>query len=285
MKVGCWLLLLGFAAKGEEIIVWDQLVNYPNPAIYQLLRLALDNTKAEYGDYSIKLSEPMEQGRVVHELASGAKVQIGVFAPDPQRVKQLLAVPVPLAKGLLGWRLCFIRQGDQGRFDAIHSLKDWQASGLSLGQLKHWPDTPILQANRLKVLTSSRYENLFPMLAGGRFDCFPRAAVEILDEAHRHPELAIERHLVLRYPLTLLYFVSPKYPRLAERIHKGLDMARQDGDFDRLFDRYFGPAIRELHPKDRTVLELSNPDVTELEKQMLKEKGLWYGEGLSPDGR
>ncbi|WP_341502671.1 transporter substrate-binding domain-containing protein [Gallaecimonas sp. GXIMD4217] len=277
MKALLWLLMLCSAlARGQDIVIWNQLAEHPNPAIVRLLRLALDNTSAEYGDYRIRLSEPMEQGRVVHELISGAKVQVGVFAPDPQRVKELLAVPVPVAKGLLGWRLCFIREHDQKRFDGIRSLADWRARGLTLGQHLHWPDTAILQANDLKVLTITRYQSLFLMLQVGRFDCFPRSALEIQDEARRHPELAIEKQLVLRYPLTLLYFVSPQYPELAERIEKGLQMARASGDFDRLFDRYFGPAATELNLKNRAVLELESPNLTELEQDMLKDPSLWY---------
>jgi hypothetical protein len=218
----------------------------------------------------------MEQGRAVKELRSGELVQIGVFAPDGERERELLAIHIPLAKGLLGWRVCLVRQGDEGRFAAIGSLVDWHRAGLSIGQHRSWPDTQLLRANGLKVTVGNLYEALFNMLRKKRFDCFLRSVIEIEDELRQHPDLAIEPRLVFRYPLALLFFVSPKYPELAQRIELGLQRARQSGAFDRVFEEGFGSTIRRLKLDERVRLELHNPDLPLPSRIMMADPALIY---------
>ena len=273
----CVMLFAGSVAAAEvPIRAWNLLLDHPNPAVAGLLRLSLDLTVPEYGPYRLIASPPMEQGRAVKELQSGELVQIGVFAPDEERERELLAVHIPLAKGLLGWRVCLIRQGDEGRFAAIHSLADWRRSGLIIGQHRSWPDTQLLRANGLNVMAGNLYEALFNMLRKQRFDCFLRSVIEVEDELKQHPDLAIEPHLVFRYPLALLFFVSPKYPELAQRIELGLQRARQTGDFDRIFEEGFGSTIRRLQLDQRQRLELNNPDLPLSSRKMMADPTLIY---------
>ena len=132
IRVWWWCMALwtvGVSATEQPIRAWNLLLDHPNPAVVQLLRLSLDLTVPEYGPYQLVSSPQMEQGRAVKELRSGELVQVGVFAPDGERERELLAVHIPLAKGLLGWRVCLVRQGDEGRFAAIGSLSDWHRAG------------------------------------------------------------------------------------------------------------------------------------------------------------
>jgi hypothetical protein len=184
------------------IRAWNLLLDHPNPAVAGLLRLSLDLTVPEYGPYRLIASPPMEQGRAVKELQSGELVQIGVFAPDEERERTLLAIHVPLAKGLLGWRVCLIRQGDEGRFANIRSLADWQQAGLRIGQHRSWPDTRLLKENGLNVVVGSLYDALFNMLRKQRFDCFLRSVIEIEEELKQHPELAKRIELGLSEPVS-----------------------------------------------------------------------------------
>ncbi len=240
------------------------------------MRLSLDLTVPEYGPYRLIASPPMEQGRAVKELQGGELVQVGVFAPDEERERTLLAIHVPLAKGLLGWRVCLVRQGDEGRFANIRSLADWQQAGLRIGQHRSWPDTRLLKENGLDVVVGGLYEALFNMLRKRRFDCFLRSVIEIEDELTQHPDLAIEPHLVFRYPLALLFFVSPRYPELAKRIELGLLRARQSGDYERIFEAGFGSTIRRLQLDRRVMLELSNPDLPTGSRAMMQDPSLIY---------
>lgn len=279
IRVWWWCMALwtvGVSATEQPIRAWNLLLDHPNPAVVQLLRLSLDLTVPEYGPYQLVSSPQMEQGRAVKELRSGELVQVGVFAPDGARERELLAIHIPLAKGLLGWRVCLVRQGDEGRFAAIGSLADWHRSGLSIGQHRSWPDTQLLRANGLKVTVGNLYEALFNMLRKKRFDCFLRSVIEIEDELRQHPDLAIEPRLVFRYPLALLFFVSPKYPELAQRIELGLLRARQSGAFDRVFEEGFGSTIRRLKLDERVRLELHNPDLPLPSRIMMADPALIY---------
>ncbi|WP_429076555.1 hypothetical protein [Aeromonas veronii] len=279
IRVWWWCMALwtvGVSATEQPIRAWNLLLDHPNPAVVQLLRLSLDLTVPEYGPYQLVSSPQMEQGRAVKELRSGELVQVGVFAPDGERERELLAIHIPLAKGLLGWRVCLVRQGDEGRFAAIGSLADWHRAGLAIGQHRSWPDTQLLRANGLKVTVGNLYEALFNMLRKKRFDCFLRSVIEIEDELRQHPDLAIEPCLVFRYPLALLFFVSPKYPELAQRIELGLQRARQTGDFDRIFEEGFGSTIRRLKLDERVRLELHNPDLPQPSRIMMADPALIY---------
>ncbi|MGL6241100.1 transporter substrate-binding domain-containing protein [Aeromonas dhakensis] len=273
----CFILLAGSVQAAETPIrAWNLLLDHPNPAVAGLLRLSLDLTVPEYGPYRLIASPPMEQGRAVKELQGGELVQVGVFAPDEERERTLLAIHVPLAKGLLGWRVCLVRQGDEGRFANIRSLTDWRQAGFRIGQHRSWPDTRLLKENGLDVVVGGLYEALFNMLHKRRFDCFLRSVIEIEDELTQHPDLAIEPHLVFRYPLALLFFVSPRYPELAKRIELGLQRARQSGDYERIFEAGFGSTIRRLQLERRVMLELSNPDLPTGSRAMMQDPSLIY---------
>ena len=190
-------------------------------------------------------------GGAVKALQSGELVQIGVFATDEEREHTLLAIHVPLAKGLLGWRVCLIRQGDEGRFANIRSLADWQQAGLRIGQHRSWPDTRLLKENGLNVVVGSLYDALFNMLRKQRFDCFLRSVIEIEEELKQHPELA-------------------------KRIELGLQRARQSGDYERVFEAGFGSTIRRLQLDRRVMLELSNPDLPAGSRAMMQDPSLIY---------
>lgn len=84
IRVWWWCMALwtvGATATEQPIRAWNLLLDHPNPAVVQLLRLSLDLTVPEYGPYQLVSSPQMEQGRAVKELRSGELVQVGVFAP------------------------------------------------------------------------------------------------------------------------------------------------------------------------------------------------------------
>lgn len=273
-----WLSVListWLSAAEQPIRAWGQMLDHPNPMVMKLLIRALELTASEYGDYHFVRSSEMEQGRAIRALQSG-RIDIAVFAPDAERERTLLAIPVPIAKGLLGWRVCLVRPDNAARFVTISSLAEWQESGLRIGQLQTWPDAALLRSNDLKVEETALYGNLFKMLHRGRFDCFLRSVIEVEDELSKHPDLVIEPHLVFHYPLPLLYFVSPARPELARRIELGLQRARERGDYDRIFEEGVGGIIRRLGLDRRTVIELHNPDLSPALRRAIDTPELSY---------
>lgn len=203
----------------------------------------------------------MSQGRSLLELARGTSpMDVMWTVTDRQReASGLLPVRVPIDRGLMGWRLLLVRKSELPRWRRLRDLGELRQ--LRAGQGHDWPDTAILRANGLQVETSSNYESLFRMLAGNRFDYFPRAILEVDAEmaGDRYPDLAIAPNLMLHYPAAAYLFVSPTRPELAAALKAGLEAAVADGSFQRLHREQYG-AVLKAHPiSANRVLRLSNP--------------------------
>lgn len=237
--------------------------NFDNPAVRATLELAFDKTP-EYGPYRITRSVEMVQGRALMELrrpSSERQVDIANVATSPAREESLYAVALPIDGGLLGFRVCVIRKQDLGLFRNVRTVQDLADQGITIGQGAHWPDTDILRANGVRVVTHTRFESLFTMLAGERFDCFARGVSEVLfdlDQVHDH-ELAIEPHVLLAYPMPSYFFSGPKDHDIAQRLQLGLERAIKDGSFARLLSDYYGRAVDTLNLERRQMLILRNP--------------------------
>ncbi len=259
----------------QTITVWDQLLVHPNSIVPQLLIKALDVTKAEYGDYELIASEPMEQGRVIRFLAQSPHIDVAVFGPNKFRETAAIPVRFPVTGTLLSYRVCLIQQGKQSLFNGIANLDQLVKSKLVIGQHQDWPDTSIMEANGLTLWKSTKYAILFDQLSVGRFDCFSRGANEIVQELQTHPNkgLAIEDNMLIYYPFPLFYFVNKANPKLAERIELGLNRVYQSGEYNKMFSDQFGAALTQLHLAQRNAIELTNPQLTkETEQAMLKFK-------------
>ncbi|WP_413701174.1 hypothetical protein ACLKMH_05535 [Psychromonas sp. KJ10-10] len=110
-------------AENNSIKLWKHTANKPG-IIAPLLHHALEITKQEYGDYKIVISNEMGQDRAFRELKS-AHLDIAHFVATSEREKQMTPVRIPIMKGLLGYRLCLIKEGNQQKFTGITNQKQW----------------------------------------------------------------------------------------------------------------------------------------------------------------
>jgi hypothetical protein len=241
--------------------------------IVAVLKLALDKSGRPY---VLKQSEaPMVQSRVIEEIArNSGKVDIVWTMTSEQREKDLLPIRIPIDFGLIGWRVALVRADRTELFGKVRRPED--LARLVAGQMHDWPDTAILRANGLQVITSSHYEGLFSQLLLGRVDYFPRSVIEVRSELKAHPQLtlAIEPHLLLRYPTAFYFFVSRQRPELAHTIETGLWQALGDGSLDKLFRHYFGNVVNDLQLNKRRVIELRNPLLPAATP--LQDRRLWF---------
>lgn len=221
----------------------------------QLLREAL---QASGEPFVLQPSgQDMVQSRVLKEIAAG---QIDVYwsMTSAAREQQLLPVRIPLDKGLNGWRLLLIRQGEQARFQHIQVLS--QLKKLTFIQGHDWPDTAILQHNGLPVLTSAHPPQLFDMLQKQRGDAFPRAVFEAYgDLLPQREQFVVESQLVLVYPSAVYFFVNRSNQRLANAIERGLRQLIASGRFELLFQQRYGAAIARAGLSQRRQIRLDNP--------------------------
>jgi hypothetical protein len=208
-------------------------------AIYypQLLRLALSKTEASDGPFEIiEYPQRLSVGRYFAEIKRKGLIDLTWSVTNSTYETELLPIRISLLKDLNTYRIFLIRTSDQKRFEQINSLNDLRR--FTAGQGSHWPDTAILQANDLPVMTSVQFESLFPMLINKRFDYFPRGLDEIWNEEKLFAGkgLSIEEHLMLHYPSPKYFFVHKDNKMLADRIERGLKIAIADGSFDALFN-------------------------------------------------
>lgn len=251
-------------ATGRDYVLWYR--NYDSPAIRALVELALQKTP-EYGEFRIIRSEELSQGRVLRELANGQSrlVDIANVATSAERENFLTAIPFPVDGGLLGFRVCVVLPESLPKFAGIKSLQDLRDGGIRIGQGSHWPDTPVLEANGIPVVTHSRYEILFGMLRNERFECFARGVNEVIYdlELEQDPNLVIEPDLLIAYPMPSYLFVGPKDQETAHRLQLGIERAILDGTFNEFLRHYYARAVRELHLDERTIISLDNPYLSE----------------------
>ncbi|WP_052692237.1 type 2 periplasmic-binding domain-containing protein [Teredinibacter purpureus] len=236
----------------------------------EMLHLAMEKS----GDSFVII--PEKQITLFNEKRSEIHLQLNHYNvhwlnTSQEREANLIPIRIPLFKGLIGWRLMFIRRDDQALFSEVNTalaLRSYTA-----GQGHDWPDNNILQSNELPLITSSNWESLFKMLSKKRIDYFPRSVVEIWRENDglTDKSLTIDKHLALHYPAAYYFFVNKQHPNLAKAIERGLNSAIKDGSFDELFSRYFDPLIAQAALNTRTIIHLHNPHIA-----VPNRPELWY---------
>jgi len=250
-----------------KIIVWDSVYNNPTSIMMDYLHRAMQVTTPEYGDYELIESAKMEQGRSLLEMAKeeNSKLDIASYAPTIEREKLAIPIRIPILSGLMGYRICLIKENGQAVFDGIANKQQLIDKNITIGQHQDWPDTTILRANNIEVQTTHKKDLLFQQLVRGRFDCFSRGTSEIYAEYLQYSTqgITIENNLLIYYPLPIFFFVNKSRPLLAQRLQLGLQRLIASGEFDAIFDHVFSPIIADLKLTERTVIYLHNPTLSE----------------------
>lgn len=272
--VGLWFLGLLGPLWAAEVLTYPRPVSdADHRSEYPLRMLELALQKSGHS-YKLRPSDlVMNKARVASELLQG-KIDVAWMVTSMEREENLRPIRICIFKGLGGWRVALINQGDEARFAKVKSLADLQQ--LHAGQQEDWPDTAILRNSGIPVETTASYDPLFKMLQAHRFDWFPRNIMEIWAEAETYKKqgLVVEPTLLIRYPSAYYFFVNKKSPALAEQIEKGLEKALKDGSFDNLLREYHGDVIERAHIKSRRVIDLPNPMLPPATP--LKRKELWF---------
>ena len=120
-----------------------------------------------------------------------------------------------------------------------------------------------MKANGMKVVPAVKYDSLFFMADGKRFDAFPRGVHEPWAEIDKHPnlDLVVDKNVMMVYRMPFYLFVTPGKKQLADDIYNGLMKAVEDGSFDEYF--YSNPTVKlvleKADLKSRKIFNLKNP--------------------------
>ncbi len=203
----------------------------------------------------------MNQSRSTQSLISGEIIDLTWLPYTSERANQLLAVKIPLYKGLHGTRLLIVNKNNLRKFAGIRTLKELEL--LTGVQHYSWADYDVLVNNQLNVKSDLSYLGMFKAVSYEVVDYFPRSSLTIMDEVKSKEDLKlmIEPTLLLKYPSYLNFFVSKKTPELAEIIRSGLNKMIKDGSFETTFDKYIGSKVNQLNLEERHKIELRNDSV------------------------
>lgn len=275
LKLSCLTLLMSIAAPGMAQVKTLKVndFNDPNGAYtVAMIKLALAHMDNKYA-LSVS-NEDFTQARS-NELVKNGGLDLIWTTTGKETEEELEPVRIPLFKGLLGCRIFIINKDNQYKFDNIKTLDDLKK--LTFGQGKTWTDGKILEANGLKVVKTSKYENLFYMADGGRFDAFPRGVHEPFGEVAARPKLnlGVEKNILLIYTMDLYLYTGKNNAKLAREFEQAFNKAIADGSFDKLF--YSSPQVKDImekaNMKDRKIFYLDNPFLSK--ETPLDRKELW----------
>jgi hypothetical protein len=276
--ISCAVALLSSAALTASAAVAPapMVYAYPPPEggedrrlayYWGLLKSALEVTAPKWGAYVLAPSPvQMNSDRSQVLLADSKTITLLVRTTSNDRETLLRPVFIPLDKGLTGYRLFLIQKPTQNKLNAVRTLEDLKA--FSIGQGQSWVDTIILRHAGLTVEAGAGHPSLFKMLQAGRFDVFSRGINEIGKEfqigKEANSELAIERHLMLYYPLPRYYFFArtPEGERLARRVEEGLHLLIENGQFDKQYKAFKRLVLADLQLSGRRMFKITNPTLS-----------------------
>jgi len=243
-----------------------------NPFIDELLHIIFKKQNKVLD--LVYLENSVSQGRALKELSFGEFIDLNWSVTTIAREKMLLPIRIPIYQGLIGWRVFFIQQGNQDKFDQINNIEDLKE--FTAVQRFDWPDHQILKINKLPVEGNISYKQQSLVVKDGIVDYFPLSAIEIYyaAKAEINKPLLIESNLVLKYPSAYYFFVRPENYELANIIQKGFDQAIDDGSYNELFLRHFGEDLQKVNLKQRKVINLYNP-LFPISEEMNNKK-YWY---------
>ena len=272
-------ILQPISAHAETVIRTNARPDSPDQRLRHsgiLLDEALNITTAEHGPYTLSpLNTDVSRNRALIELGKG-NIEVYSAAARKNWEDQAIAVRIPLHKGLLGYKLLLIQKPNASRFAAITSLD--QLKTIPMGGGSQWTSTMAFKALGFHVIGGEQYETLFEMLKRGRFDYFPRGITEIYEEFQLFSpvvgNMIVEPTTAFYLPNPVYFFISPKYPELAERIEKGLNRLLENGRFDQLFQAHHIKNIMQADLKNRQIFYLKNPALSA--ETPFSRKELWY---------
>lgn len=243
----------------------------------EVLVSALELTKEKFGDYTISFSSSVvSQGRAEVLLNQRGGLTVHRMGTDLIRETKLIAIRVPLNKGLLGVRLLLTNEKSNKKISSgtIENIKKMRAC-----QGTHWPDTVILRDNGFNIIDTPHYENMFKMLDHGRCDFFPRSIVEGTAEyksvKKRYTNIRINKQVLLSYDFPMYFFLGKNNMKVAKRIGEGLILMSRNGDLQRILEK--NSSTTDAFPLKKwssyKIIKLKNAYLSK--KTPVNDKTLW----------
>ena len=243
----------------------------------EVIKSALEHTVETYGAYEFLMDVPrMNALRAMRLLEEGTSLNVFVALTNQDWEDKTIPIRIPIRRGILSYRLLLIHNDNSALFENINTAEDLKRHTVGLRQ--SWTTTKTFSHLGFNVIPTSSYDGMFKMLESHRFDFIPRGINEVFGELDSRKDslkdLAIAPGIALYIPSASYIFVSPKFPRLAERIRAGLNLMLRDGSLEAIFDKYYSENIKKADLKSRRIIYIANPMLPK--STPLHRKELWF---------
>ncbi len=230
-----------------------------------VLRLSLDKTRIDYGDYTISPINRISLSRATYTYAN--LITVLSYSKTPRISGEQIYIPIPIDFGLTGYRICMANSANKKRISKVSSLESLKE--FSIVQGTNWPDVRPLKANGFRVLETLdlKNENLLKMTAAGRADIYCQSLSQYLEDYQEYKgnlDIEIVESFALYYPMPRFFYLNADKTKEAKRIELGLQRSIADGSLKQLWLSYFKVAFETAHLEQRHIFKLHNPDVDEL---------------------
>lgn len=229
----------------------------------EVLNAIMKATESELGPWQIEESlddYPGDEESMAF-TEKGQDLLVTVAGNQKFRINEVIMIPHPITKNLLGYRVLIIREEDAAKFNQIHNAADLQK--LKYGIPQTWSDAEVFRQNGYNVVEDGNFDGIFERLHSGLIDYVSFGANEIMgvfhERASRFKGLTIDQHLLLFYPFPLVFYVNPQLPQLAERIENGFQKIIASGKLDTIFNYHYGNIVEQLNLDKRVLFTIDNP--------------------------
>ncbi|HSD37408.1 MAG TPA: hypothetical protein VLC92_07845 [Rhodocyclaceae bacterium] len=266
-------------ATAEDVLMLHRREDAVRTVVHSdlVLEEALRRTREKYGSYRIVHTKiNLVRERVLVEAIKGEQINAATVATQPAWEERMIPVWIPLDMGISSYRIGFVKRDKQARLAMVSNEADLKK--LKIGVGLGWSSRQVFEANGLTLETAIDQAALTRMLLADRLDYFPRGVNEVFAEYDAmktpDPELVIDKALLLYSPLPNYVFISPKFPRLAQRLTDGLESMVRDGTLLKMAKRFHADMLQRANLCARHVIRLNNPFLSG--NNPLNRKELWF---------
>ncbi|MFT3760155.1 amino acid ABC transporter substrate-binding protein [Thauera sp.] len=181
------------------------------------------------------------------------------------RSGKLRMIPIPLDRGLLGYRVNLLLESRRDMLAGVRTAEDLRA--FSLGQNVGWMDVEIYRAAGIQTKEIKDWaDGEFALqMEAGFLDLFPLGLEETLTHflphfRKKYPQLTIDPHVIVRYPWFRFVWVSPRpdADEVFDALQRGFDKMAANGRFLKIWQQYRKPPPNSVF-KDRVIIDIPNP--------------------------
>ena len=228
--------------------------------------------------HSVKQYEPhLPHGRGFFFMNENKGMDIVVGYSTKEREEKYLAIPIPIIKGLNGWRIPALHRDNKELFKNVTEFEQFKQ--FMAGVYHTWTDAKIMEHSGIKLSKGSDFDGLYQMIHAKRIDYFPRSMAEVTDEVELYSgpkynlDIAMDPYTLLHYPTAYYFYVNKNNTVLAKEITDGLEAMIANGKFDEIFNRHYGQYVKLIKHDKRRVFHIPNPLLPS--NAQLHRKELW----------